>query len=99
MMGMDMIDIFVGTGDTKACFRVHIDRLCSKIPYFDKMLNSGFKEGQQNQINLPKDEPISFDLLLIWLYTDETPPFKEPGWNAIRLYLLADKLCLEELMN
>ncbi|KUJ07195.1 uncharacterized protein LY89DRAFT_601881 [Mollisia scopiformis] len=108
-MGVQMVDINVGKGKAETHFRVHKAILCAKLPYFDKMLNSGFKEGTENRVNLPEDDPDSFDLLMVWVYNDTLPPLewnksisgftKTSNWHAFNLYALADKLCLEILMD
>ncbi|TVY30925.1 hypothetical protein LHYA1_G000752 [Lachnellula hyalina] len=42
-LGIGMVDILVGP-EQKA-FRVHKHLLCTKVPYFHKMFNGGFKEA------------------------------------------------------
>jgi hypothetical protein len=67
MIGTDMVDIYVGGEhfrEPNKLFRAHKALLCSKIPYFDKMFNGGFKEAIENVANLPEDHPQSFDVLI-----------------------------------
>ena len=89
-------------------FRIHKALLCSKIPYFDKMFNSGFREGKENIAELPEDDAESFDILHEWVYTATLPKFywiKEPGksvlcsYNYHKLLILLDKLCLNYLKD
>jgi hypothetical protein len=75
----------------------------------------GFKEGTEKEIYLPEDEPDAFDLFIQWLYNSRldckafcvegksSAEIHEPCWTLmstlISLYILADKICLEELKN
>lgn len=103
-----MVDIYVGTGAQKKQFHIHKALLCAKIPYFDKMFNSGFKEGMENSAQLPEDTPESFDVLQEWVYTGTLPKYcitraQEKhivaNFDFERLYALLDKLCLENLKD
>ena len=103
-----MVDIYVGAGAQKKQFHIHKALLCAKIPYFDKMFNSGFKEGKENSAELPEDKPESFDTLQEWVYTGTLPKFqitREQGkgnptnFSFQGLYTLADKLCLDSLKD
>jgi len=107
-LGNTMIDIYVGTGAQTKQFHIHKALLCAKIPYFDKMFNSGFKEEIQNKAHLPEDDPESFDILQEWIYTGTLPKYritKEQGKGTVanfsskRLYALVDKLCLDSLKD
>jgi len=107
-LGNTMVDIYVGAGAQKKQFHIHKALLCAKIPYFDKMFNSGFKEGKENSAELPEDKPESFDILQEWVYTGTLPKFqitREQGkgnptnFSFQGLYTLADKLCLDSLRD
>jgi hypothetical protein len=63
-MGAEMVDIYVGP--SKKHFRLYKAKLCSRIPYFDKMFNGNFKEASDNVAYLEEDDPASFDLLAEW---------------------------------
>ncbi|KUJ07196.1 uncharacterized protein LY89DRAFT_789980 [Mollisia scopiformis] len=108
IMGTDMLDIYVGMGTEKKLFRVHEKILRDKVPYFDKMLSNGFQESIDKKIELPEDHVNSFDILLLWVYTSNIQPFSwilnsangsDMKWDVFKVYELADKLCLEELMD
>ncbi|KAE8442976.1 hypothetical protein EG329_002514 [Mollisiaceae sp. DMI_Dod_QoI] len=110
MMGTEMVDINVGKGKAKTHYRIYKTILCTKIPYFDKMFNSGFKESAENKVDLPEDDPKSFDLLMLWTYNYPFPKYEwstvmvdgvRTGgiWDAIEMYILAEKMCLTNLMD
>ncbi|KAF8847253.1 hypothetical protein BDZ45DRAFT_811709 [Acephala macrosclerotiorum] len=107
MMSVQIVDIHVGRGNAKTDFRVHKILLCAKIPYFDKMFSSRFREATESKVTMPDDDPKAFDLLLLWVYTDNLPSFRWvskpptsiPNFDALALYALADKMCLEDLMD
>ncbi|PQE19094.1 BTB POZ domain-containing protein [Rutstroemia sp. NJR-2017a BBW] len=79
--------------------------LCETIPYFDKMFNSSFREGQEFKASFPEDTPESFDVLLGWVYFGRVRRISNKDsprlitWNAFHVYSLADKLCLPEVMD
>ncbi|KAK0118545.1 hypothetical protein ONS95_007433 [Cadophora gregata] len=108
LLGTEIVDIYVGNDSSKKHFQIHKAILCSKLPFFDSMFNSGFKEGINNSANLPEDDPDAFDVLLEWIYTGSLPKFrwvKQPGQPAVGNYrhtcllTLVDKLCLDELKD
>jgi hypothetical protein len=98
-----MIELIVGPEEK--LFRVHKNILCENIPYFDKMFNSNFKEGQELKASFPEDTSESFDVLLGWVYFGKIRRISskdEPKtvlWNAFNVYSLGDKLCIEEFMD
>jgi BTB/POZ domain len=74
-----------------------------------------FKEGIEKEMYLPEDEPDAFDLFIRWLYNSRldckafcvegksSAEIHAPRWalmsTLISLYILTDKVCLEELKN
>ena len=63
-IGTEMVDIYVGP--SKKRFQLYKAKLCTRIPYFDKMFNGNFKEASVNVAYLD-DDPASFDLLADWV--------------------------------
>lgn len=106
-----MVDILVGP--KKQLFRVHKKPLCSRVSYFDKMLNGSFMEAGEQRAELPEDDCDVFNLFLEWLYIRRLPaidvavhdkfklsnPNKSPFIHRIKLYCFAEKLCLSSLMD
>ncbi|KAM3080853.1 hypothetical protein ACMFMG_004811 [Clarireedia jacksonii] len=66
-MGTEMVDLYIGKDEKH--MRVHKRILCHKVPYFDKMFNSGFKEAEE----LGANSVEAFDVLLGWVYTNTLP--------------------------
>jgi len=112
-MGTEMVDIYVGP--SKVLFRLHKNKLCFRIQYFDKMFNGSFKEASSNTAYLPEDDPASFDLLADWANhpTASKTPRKirdlvavkdadgedVASWDPVGFYILAEKYCLPELQD
>lgn len=109
-MGTEMVDLYVGP--SKKLFRLHKAKLCSSIPYFDKMFNDNLKEASSNVAYLEEDDPASFDLLAEWANRSKYPsrireltPVKDKegnkvmSWDPVRFYGLAEKYCLPELQD
>lgn len=99
-----MVDIYLGP--ERRHFRIHKSIICKKIPYFDKMFNSGFKEGSDNKDELPEDQADSFEILQEWVYTGVLRPLKlvqgsiaNVNYLALPFLTLANKLCLPKLMD
>ncbi len=104
-----MVDIYVGKDGARKHFHIHKGILCSKIPYFDKMFNSGFQESLSSKAELPEDNAEAFDYLEAWIYSGSLTEFK---WNVDKgssgrgsnyptfsFYILLDKLCLGHLLD
>jgi len=107
-----MVDIYVGP--SKKRFQLYKAKLCTRIPYFDKMFNGNFKEASVNVAYLD-DDPASFDLLADWANhptTSKSPRWirelttvkhKEgnevASWDPVGFYSLAGKYCLPELQD
>ncbi len=95
-------------GPEKYVFLVHKKPLCKKIVYFAKMFGSGFEEASTNAATFPEDNIATFGSLLNWVYqgkiADVTLFKNEKGkwlesWDVFKLYTLAEKLCIPEVMD
>ncbi|TVY80459.1 hypothetical protein LSUE1_G005344 [Lachnellula suecica] len=104
--GLEMVDIFVGP--EKEHFHVHKKPLCARVPYFDKMFCGQFLESEQQSATLPEDDPIVFNLFLMWVYGDgslapvdfsKNTVDSGPILDRIKLYGFAEKICLTELSD
>lgn len=98
-----MVELIVGP--EKTLFRVHKSFICSKIDYFDKMFNGGFREASENSATFPEDDPVSFDILIEWVYTGRLRQLKlvdgttRFNWLPSQLYQLCEKLRIPEMMD
>lgn len=73
------------------------------------MFNSTFAESRTLSASLPEDDPDIFSLFLEWVYTKHFTPvtpamMNEQGnsvlfMNRVKLYIFAEKLCLDELCD
>lgn len=70
------------------------------------MFTDPFEEAQSGTATFPEDDPDTFDILMEWVYRGRLPrPYflgtqvKEFNWDPLRLYALADKLDLHDLMH
>lgn len=70
-MGVEIVDLVVGTGSGKRLFRVHKKLLCSRMPYFDKMFNGPWKESSESTALFPDDNTNAFEALLGWIYNGD----------------------------
>lgn len=111
-MFIELIKVVVGKRE--AVFEVHRKYLL-ETPYFSRLLDGLLREGGSTQASLPDDSPAACERVLRYVYTGkvvsnipgpECPDGYENGNEAIdetllvmRMYLLADKLCLEDLAN
>jgi hypothetical protein len=105
-MGTEMVTLCVGPENY--VFRVHKKPLCKKIAYFAKMFNGKFEEAITSTATFPEDESLNFGRLLNWVYQDIIPTVtfhkNEDGkwhenWDVLKLYVLAEKLCVSEVMD
>jgi hypothetical protein len=95
--------IEVGADTKKEIFQVHKDLLCQKAPFFDKMFNGEFREGQIQTAQLPEDDPMIFKIFLAWVYqgalgvddylqTDNDSSHSE-------VFTFAEKYCITDLAD
>ncbi|KAF4627909.1 hypothetical protein G7Y89_g10249 [Cudoniella acicularis] len=103
-LGTEMVELYVGP--EKKHFHVHKNILCKKVPYPTKMFESGFKEEIEGMANFPEDSTEAFDLLIEWIYTSNIQPIQLTSkdrtiqeWCPLKFYILAQKLCLPDLMD
>ena len=105
-MGSETVKLYVGP--TNALFCVHKKLLCDRVPYFAKMFSGRFKEASETSASFPEDSVQSFDLLLTWVYyrkirkvelKPKVGKVREICWNWINFYSLAEKFCIDELMD
>ena len=98
-------------GSDERLVHVHKNLICAKSPFFQACLNSvsGFREASENVVILPDDDLEAFAQVLKWAYpstvttpaiTDNDPAQSLTAVNLLlNTYMLADKLCMEDLQN
>ncbi|KUJ17038.1 uncharacterized protein LY89DRAFT_718732 [Mollisia scopiformis] len=107
-LGLDTVKLIVGSGDQKCSFAVHKNPLCKKIPYFDTMLHSKFKEALTDQAEFQEDLPVAFRILINWIYQRKVKalPPSDPrsgglsqALQLLQLCILAEKLMATQLLD
>lgn len=90
------------TGE-KRSYVMHTNIICYYSPFFDAAFNSGFKEGETQELELEDTCPESFGIFVNWLYKQRIEwPL---GWvfdvraTLLNLWLLADRLVVPKLQN
>ncbi|TAQ83960.1 hypothetical protein B7494_g7723 [Chlorociboria aeruginascens] len=69
------------------------------------MFNGSFREAFTKIATFPEDNLKAFHVLLDWVYTNTLPPLSYNSaircynWQPEEIYILADKLCIPELMD
>lgn len=102
----DIITVFVGPEKKK--LTAHKGYV-AKATYFAACLEHGLKEENSDEIHLPEDDVLAFEMLLGYLYNDciqniEQGDRTRTGVTATRsrlatAYVAADKYCFEEFHN
>jgi len=89
-------------GEPGTPFFVHAPLLRASAPFFSAALDSHFKEGKEQRILLPEDEPETVQSFVQWLYyqsytlaEDSTQRFLQ----LAKLYIFADKILLSRLKD
>ncbi|KAF2209496.1 hypothetical protein CERZMDRAFT_86826 [Cercospora zeae-maydis SCOH1-5] len=106
-----IIDVIVGHGEDTKTFQLQDFLLVEHSEFFKAALNGQWKEGKENKIELPDDEPGVFEIYAEWLFcgriasgTDENAkPAQKEIWAEMgllsRLYVLGEKLIDDEFCD
>ena len=77
--------------------KAHEAILSARIPFFDKMLNSGMVEAQTKRIKIDDTDPATFKQMLKYVYCGKLP--EDLNDSAAKLLPLTDKFDLPELRD
>jgi hypothetical protein len=103
--------VTIKVGPEEKIFTVHKKLLCDRSDFFQKAFSNGFEEGRTGIISFPEDTEEAFNKFVTWIYTGNftLPNFPTTGNlegtnelmdnTLIPTFVLADKLCANELMN
>ena len=82
-------------------YALHRDLLFERCPYFKKCFDGRFKEAKEKKAVLKDESPDVFDGVLRWIYGGvvSKPRNNKDFMSLINAYILADRLCIEELKN
>lgn len=92
----------MSVGDPAVTYHLHRDLLCERCPYFRGCFDGSFKETDDRKTVLTEESPEAFDEVLRWVYQSRVSDPQNGETNDMALihaYILADKLCMEELKN
>jgi BTB/POZ domain len=86
-------------GRADASFTVHKNLVCNISPFFRGACSSLFREGVNDVVCLPEQDPEAFDIFLEWMYTGRIgsrphPPNKESAAESEAWWILVTKLYL-----
>jgi hypothetical protein len=97
-LGRELVNIYVGKKRTE--FIIHKKLICDKTEFFLKAFTGAFRE-RDGVIHLPEEDSGSFALFVDWLYRFTVPHSntREHFINLFKLYVFAEKLCVNELAN
>ena len=90
--------VTIKVGPQKMPFVAHKGLLCSLSPFFAAALRGSFQESSTQSVHLAEDDPEIFDIIHVWLYTNQiTVPSRgndvaPHGLKLLDAYVLADKL-------
>ncbi|CAG8970807.1 hypothetical protein HYALB_00001594 [Hymenoscyphus albidus] len=95
--GTDTITLSIGSNRDKLI--VHRQLICT-IPFFQKAFQGNFKEGT-GEMDLPEDKSEVVFLLTDWLYRGVVQAINTQAHldNFYGLYMFAEKICEERLMD
>ena len=97
--------VTVVVGPSRKEFILHKKLLCHHSEYFVAAFSEKFREGKENLLKLPEEDPIAFSYFVQWLYTGTLPRIPTAGLSkpfqpeAVDLYLMAERWFIVPLQN
>jgi hypothetical protein len=70
-MGSEVVSVLVGKKRKE--FNIHKKLICQASKYFNDAFTGPFKEGQENKMYMPEDDPEVFSYFVDWLYRNPLP--------------------------
>ena len=105
-MDRDSFDtmVIVKVGPLKTEFKVHKGLLCNVAPYFKAALEGDFFEGQDQVLELPEDDVLTFQRFQLWLYSnnilEEDEAVQDVWWELLAdLYYFGEMRGIPALQN
>jgi hypothetical protein len=71
LMGSETVSVFVGKKRKE--FNVHKKLICEASKFFKDAFTGPYKEGQENRMHMPEDDPEVFSCFIDWLYRNPLP--------------------------
>jgi hypothetical protein len=99
VLGNEIVTLNIGP--ERKQFTVHKKLLCDRCEFFSKAFRGNFREAEKGEMYLPEDDPDAFSPLVDYLYRGVLPEAKDNQCATllVKLYILAEKLCLSRLMD
>jgi hypothetical protein len=74
-MGSEIVSVLVGKKRKE--FNVHKKLICQASKFFNDAFTGPFKEGQENKMYMPEDDPEVFSCFIDWLYRNPLPVIED----------------------
>ncbi|KAF7899311.1 uncharacterized protein EAF01_008524 [Botrytis porri] len=97
LLSNELVQIIVGP-ELKEFF-VHKTLIRSTCDFFDKAFNGRFKEGIENKMHLPKDDPEIFEIFVNWMYSGHLRGGLREPMLIINIWIFAQKCQAITLKN
>ncbi|TGO64320.1 hypothetical protein BOTNAR_0089g00090 [Botryotinia narcissicola] len=97
LLGNELVQIIVGP-ELKEFF-VHKALIRSTCDFFDKAFNGRFKEGIENKMHLPEDNPEIFEIFVNWMYSGHLKRGLREPMPIIEIWIFAQKCQAITLKN
>ncbi|TGO82934.1 hypothetical protein BPOR_0730g00010 [Botrytis porri] len=97
LLSNELVQIIVGP-ELKEFF-VHKTLIRSTCDFFDKAFNGRFKEGIENKMHLPKDDPEIFEIFVNWMYSGHLRGGLRETMLIINIWIFAQKCQAITLKN
>lgn len=97
--------VTIEVGPQKVPFLVHKGLICGHSKYFSAAFNGFFKEAATQSIHLTEEDPVAFEILHIWLYTERLTEIKDgqdvalSPHRCLDVYMLGDKFDMPHLCD
>ncbi|KAF5876314.1 putative btb poz domain containing protein [Botrytis fragariae] len=96
-LGNELVQIIVGP-ELKEFF-AHKTLIRSTCDFFDKAFNGRFKEGIENKMLLPEDDPEVFEIFVNWMYSEHLRGGSKEPMLIINIWIFAQKCQAITLKN
>ncbi|TGO12207.1 hypothetical protein BTUL_0092g00070 [Botrytis tulipae] len=97
LLGNELVQIIVGP-ELKEFF-VHKTLIRSTCDFFERAFNGKFKEGIENKMYLPEDDPEIFDIFVNWMYSGHLKGGLREPILIIDIWIFAQKCQAITLKN
>jgi hypothetical protein len=101
VLGREVVKLYVGPERKKVT--VHKKLLCDRCHYFKAAFTTGFKEAQDNTMEMPEDDPVVVQLMVDFIYRGQSLRREVDSVEKLiqlkKAYYLAEKICYTKFMD